>query len=116
VNLLHLGSPTHFDPIGEESVQRRRSSLRLILLEEGEERVDDDDRHDGVGQCLHALARLQIGGEVRQQRRDPQQQGEEVGKLSEQLAPEGNPAGWRQLVRPKLPSASRRLVVAQALG
>jgi hypothetical protein len=102
---LHAdGSPVAPDrhPDRQQVPQALGGPLRTLLLEEREAGVQDDHEADRHAELGHARHHGQHGG-------DPQHQREEVGQLTEQMPPRGNPLGGREPVRTVAGEPGRRL-------
>ncbi len=81
------------DHAGRQQVaQALRGPLGALFLNEREHTVDDDDHEDRHAQLRHA-------GDDGEDPCDPQHQGEEVGELSDQLAPRVSCRWGRKSVR-----------------
>ena len=64
----------------QQAAQRRQRALGAVGLPEREHAIDEDDADDGEAQLRHALPRILAFGEERQARREPQDDGEEMGE------------------------------------
>ena len=80
----HRGSTVAQDSdlVRKQTLQRRHRFLGAVLLPERKGAVDHNDSDDGDGERRHALTRHLDVGEECEERRDPQQDGEEVRELS----------------------------------
>jgi len=91
---LHLDPVTpDGDPVREQVTQLLRGPLGAALLGEREDRIDNDDDEDRDAQLGHPT-------DDRQDPTHPQQQREEVGQLSEDLADRTRTRGFGNSVGP----------------
>jgi hypothetical protein len=74
-----LSVTAHPGRLRQQALQRLRRSLRAVLLDEGEDRIDEDDDNDRRGQLRHPA-------HPRQRRPQPQEQGKQVDELDEEEA------------------------------
>ena len=77
----------------QQALQRAERLLRPVLLPEREQPVDENHRDNGQRQRPHPVSGIaQVRGQ-RQQRRQPEHDGEEVRELAEELQRTPAPAG-----------------------
>ena len=103
-----LAAPVAADrhPGWHERAQPCRGPVRSGLLGEGEEGVDEDDRHDGDAELGEAGDDGEHGG-------DPEHEGEEVHQLTHETAHERTAATFREDVRSVAREPASGLVTAE---
>ena len=111
-----LAVAQHLHLLRQQLAQRGERPLGPVFLPEGEDAVDQDDADDGDAQPRHALAGVEVFGEKRQRRGQPQDEGEEVGELAGEAQQQALAPDFLDMVRAELRQASLRLGRSQARG
>ena len=97
-DLLLRSFPDDLHMERQELFQGSEGLLRAVLLDEGKDRIDQDDGDDGHAEGEHALPGVEMVGEERKAGADPQQDRQEVGKLLQKSQDEGCPGGLPDFV------------------
>ena len=73
--------PDHRNPEGEHLAKFLNRLFGTVLLDEGEDGIDTDDRQDGDAETKKSFAWMEIFGQEAEGGGKPEQQGQKMGKL-----------------------------------